>query len=526
MIFDILIKDGTIIDGSGQPRFRGDVGIQDGRIQDIGRPALEGAKAAKTITAADKFVAPGFIDITHHADHNWSLFQNPGQDYLLTQGVSTILVGNCGTSYAPLPSREAIESLRKWLPSAGININWLTMREFLAELERHELGVNVATLIGHGTIRRGILKNAPRPLTPDELSELIGLMRQGMRDGAFGLSTGLIYSHEASATLEELTALARAVAEADGIYKTHLRHEGTNLAPAVNEAVELRREANVRVIISHFKAIGKRSWPTFPKTLQMIERANEDGANFHFDISPYQRTGSFLYLLLPPWAREGGFGAMLERIQNPETRTRIIAALKGETIVPDRYIVASSAIPGANGKTVLEMAEHANQTPEEAILDLLSASRGKVTIFGKTLSFNNLLAGIAHPLGVIASDGSGVSTELIQSGKLVHPRSTGAFPHFLHRFVKEREVMTWEEGIRKITSLPAEVAGFRERGRIQPQYRADIAVFNPEAIRDRSSYHNPYVHATGIEAVVINGKLAIESGQPTGVAAGQVLRRS
>lgn len=525
MTFDLLIKDGMVIDGTGKPRYLADIGVKGGRIQDIGAPTLPGAASAKTVPAFGKFVTPGFIDITSHADKNWTIFQNPLQDYLLTQGVTSILVGNCGSSLAPLVSQEAAASLRKW-EATSRNINWITVGELLEELARHPLGLNVATLVGHGTLRRGILAGESRRMSAEELAQAVEHLERGIAEGAFGLSTGLVYSHEQPATAAELVALANVLARHDAIYKTHLRHEGADIVPAMNEAVEIARESKAKVIVSHFKAIGRKSWPFFSKALAMIERANAHGRPFHFDVSPYQRTGSFLYLLLPAWAREGGFPAMLERIQNPQNRSAIIEELKRLTLHYDRYIVASSVVTNTNGLTIAEVAEHAGSSPEEAILELLVANGGRVTIFGKTLSFKNIVTGLTHPLGIMASDASGVSAELGETGKLVHPRSTGAFPHFLHRFVREAGLMSWEEGMRKITSLPADAVGFAERGRIAKGHWADLVIFDPEKIRDRSTYLNPYVHSAGIEAVVVNGKLAVENGQLTDVAAGQVLKKS
>ena len=526
MTFDLLITGGTILDGSGAPRHAGDIGIAEGGIREIGAPSLAGAKTEKTIAAEGKFVAPGFIDLTSHADKNFSLFLNPRQDYLLTQGVTTILVGNCGSSLAPLVAPEAVASLKKWGELSQVNINWSSAAELLEELGRHPLGLNVAALMGHGTIRRGILRGESRACSSDELAQMIETVRRGMSEGAFGLSTGLIYGHEAAASAEELAALTRAVAEADGLWKAHLRNEGQDLVPAMNETIQIARESKTRAAVSHLKAIGRRAWPSFRNVLEMMERAAENGLRIGFDISPYQRTGSFLYLLLPPWAREGGFGPMLERIRDAANRAAILEAIRAETIHPDRYLVANSGLPGTNGKTIAEIAQHTGQPTEETVLELLAASEGMVTIFGKTLSYRNLAMGLAHPLAAVASDGSGVAAEIAQAGTLVHPRSTGAFPHFLHRFVREEKILSWEEGIRKITALPAEILGLKDRGRISKGLRADFAIFDPEAIRDRSTYQNPYVHSVGIEAVVVNGKLAVENGQLTGTAAGQVLKKS
>lgn len=524
--YDILIKEGTIIDGSGKPRFKGDIGINDGKIKNIGTPALDGAEGGKIISAFGKFVTPGFIDITSHADKNWSLFQNPSQDYLLTQGVTTILVGNCGSSLAPLPSREAVDSLKKWSQGGESNINWLTVGELLEELSRHKLGVNVATLMGHGTIRRGLIKNENRSLNHEELEQAVDLINKGMSEGAFGLSTGLIYSHEAAAKEAELSIMAKAAAHHGGIYKTHLRHEGENLIPSVNEAIQIGRESGTHVVISHFKAIGRKSWPSFRKAIDIIERAATNGLKINFDSSPYQRTGSFMYLLLPNWAREGGFDAMLKRIADASTRKNITDDLKRQTLHYERYIVATSATSGANGKTISEIAERTGTSPEESILEMLSANRGRVTVFGRTIAMKNLARGMTHQFGAIASDGNGVSAEISKSGKLVHPRSTGAFPHFLHHYVNEKKVVSYEEGIRKITALPAEIIGFKDRGRIAEKYAADIAVFDPEKFRDHSTYHNPYVHASGIETLLINGKLALENGVIAETRGGQILKKS
>ncbi len=523
--YDILIKSGTIIDGTGNPRYQGDIGIQGGRIKDVAL-VLPKAEAAKTINASGRFVAPGFIDLSSHADANWSLFLNPQQDYLLTQGVTTILAGNCGSSLAPLVSPEAVESLKKWGELAEVNINWTSVGEFLEELARRPLGVNVATLIGHGTLRRGLTRGATRRFSPEELAQAMQLVEQGQKEGAVGFSLGLAYSHEAPATHDELTAMARVIARQGGLMKVHLRSESLNLVPAVNEVVQLARESGARVVISHLKAIGRRSWPFFRKALDMIDRARGSGLELSFDISPYQRTGSFLYQLLPAWVREGGFDQMFKRIQDEAMHKQVIADLEALSLHYEKLVVATSITPNTNGRTVHELAERAGRSPAEVLLDLLIANRGRVTIFGRALSFRNLTIGLTHSAAMIASDGSGVFAEYGRSGKLVHPRSTGAFPHFLHRFVREKELIPWEEGIAKITHLPAQALGMQARGRLAKGLVADIVVFDPEDIRDRSTYQNPYVHSTGIDAVIVNGKLAVESGQLTGVSAGQVLKKS
>lgn len=525
MTYDILITDGMVIDGTGKQRFLADIGVKNGLIHEIGIPKLAGAEGKVTINAFGKFVAPGFIDITSHADQNGSLFLNPSQEYLLAQGVTSILVGNCGTSLAPLISEDAIASLKKWNQTGGANINWASTKELLDELGRHPLGVNVGTLVGHGTIRRGITKGATRLLTKEELAETVGVLARSLAEGAFGVSTGLSFGHEGAASTEELVAIARAVAERGGIYKTHLRDEGANVVPAVNEAIHISREARIPVVISHAKAVGRRAWPSFGILLAMAERAAEAGNTVWFDISPYERTGSFLYVVLPAWAREGGFDAMIQRIQDPAEKAKIISELKAKTIQPERYIVSGAAML-QGGHTLAEVARNTGLAVEEAILELLVLNQGKVFVFGKVISAKSVADGIRHPQSIIASNGSGVSQELERSGKIVHPRSTGTFPHFLHRFVRDGNILPWEAAIAKITSAPADAVGFGGRGRIAPRHRADIVVFDPETIRDRSTYQTPFIHAAGVETVLVNGVVAFRDGKATGATGGQVLRKS
>ncbi|MFY9461648.1 MAG: D-aminoacylase [Candidatus Sungiibacteriota bacterium] len=525
MAYDILIRNGTIIDGSGQPRFEADIGIQGGMIKDIGR--LGDASAKETIGATGRFVTPGFIDITNHSDSNGSLFQDPLQEASLTQGVTTILVGNCGVSLAPLASAEAIKSLGKWQDISQINVNWASFGELLDELSRHELGVNVASLVGHNTLRRGVIGNEIRPLTLEELAKLQYLIEESILEGAFGLSTSLSNSHEQVASTDEIVAMAKAVGRSGGIYKTHLRNESRDLLSSINEAIRIGREAKVPVVISHMKAMGRRSWRFFHQAVKMIENARKtDGVTIHFDISPYARTGSFLYLMLPPWVREGGFTEMFKRFREPETRQKILEYLKPETFHFDKITIASAENKGLNGKTLQEISEAVKQPAEEVMLDIILASQGRATIFGRTLAFKNVLLGVKTSFSIIASDGSGVAQEFIKSGKLAHPRSYGAFTHFLHYFIGDKGVITWEEGVKKITSLPAEAVGFKKRGLIKPKYHADVVIFDPAAIRDTATYQNPFVSSKGVEWVIVNGRVAVENGKVTGVSAGHVLRKS
>lgn len=523
MAYDILITGGTLIDGTGGPKFEADIGIEGGVIKDIG--LLGGKEAKQIIPAAGKFVTPGFVDITNHSDSNGSLLQEPRQEASLTQGVTTIVVGNCGISLAPLASPEAVRALGKWQDISTMNVNWTSMGEFLDELARHPLGVNVATLVGHNTVRRGVIGGEVRTLSPVELAKVQYLIESGIEEGAFGFSASLINSHEQVATTEELIAMARSVAGKGGIFKIHLRNESRNLLASVNEAILIGREAKAPVIISHMKAIGRMAWPFYPKAIKMLERAREDGIVVSFDVFPYARTGSFLYQLLPGWARKGGFSEMFQRFRDADMRRKILDYLRPETFRFEKIIIVSSENSTINGKTIQEIAESSGRPSEEAFLDIILESEGRAAIFGRTLSVKNMMQGLAVPLSAVASDGGGVSREFRESGKLAHPRSFGTFTHFLHRVVRDKGLMSWEEGVRKITSFPADMVGIKNRGKIQKKNHADLVVFNPNTLCDQATYQNPYLVSKGVEWVLVNGRVALAGGKLVNIAGGQVLRK-
>lgn len=513
-----------VIDGSGADMKKADIGIKDGLIETIGD--LGDQEAKTVIQAAGQFVAPGFIDITSHSDVTWSLFDYPGQESMLTQGVTTIIGGNCGSSLAPLASSEAIHAMKKYTDVSRINTNWQRVDEFFAELEKHNLGVNFGTLMGHGTLRRGIIGDATRPLTQEEIEKMKFMIHEGMEAGAFGFSTGLSFSHESAASIEELTSFLKALTPYRGLYKVHLRSESHDIFVSINELLRTGRELGIKVHISHLKLLGRTSWDFIENTEAMMSLAEKNGVKLSFDLFPYVRTGSFLYQLLPRWAREGGFDPMIKRIQDPAMKAKIIDDLKKFTLHYNSIIIASAEYPYHVGRTIAEIAETGKESPEEAMLSLLVANHGRVSIFNKTILSKNLELLVKNPLSTIASDGSGYDTAAAKTGNLVHPRSFGTFPHFLHHFVGKMKSLTWEEAIQKITSTPAGIIGIKNRGLLKAGYGADIMVFNPETIRDRATYTNPYLYSEGISTVIVNGVAEIENGAVTGKRAGKVLKRT
>ncbi len=445
---------------------------------------------------------------------------------MLMQGVTTIIGGNCGSSLAPLGSADAIHGISKWANLSDLNINWETFEQYLWEIDAMNPGVNFGSFVGYGTLKRGVIGDAIRLLTVEEREKVKFLLSTALTQGAFGLSLGLSYGHEAISPTEELIEISRTLQQSGGVLKVHLRSEGNGLLASVNEVVRIGREAGVSVHISHLKAIGRKTWPTLRPALDIIKNANESGLNIHFDVSPYATTGSSLYLLIPSWAREGGFTELFKRIDDPVERKKIIDTLNTYTLHPEKILITSSPIKNIVGRTLAEIAENAGITPEEALLVTVRTSQGRVSMIGKTVSVRNTKDEVKDPNSLIASDGAGYAESANKSGDLVHPRCFGTFAHFWHRFVQELALVTPQEGVKKITSMPAEKFGIARRGVIKKDNIADIVVFDPKNFHERNSYRDPYQYASGVEWVLVNGKLAVENGVPASTRYGRVLKRS
>lgn len=522
MAYDIIIKNGTVLPGEGNAVLNADIGVKGDAIAAVGD--ISGGE--HTIDAKGKYVVPGFIDITNHSDTHLGLFKYPALDSLLMQGITTIIGGNCGSSLAPLGSADAIDSIRKWVDPAQISINWASVSEYLKEIENLRPGVNYGTLIGYGTLRRGVMGNDPRPLGLEDREKVKHLLREGMKQGAFGLSLGLSYGHERVSTTEEIIEIGKALIETWGVIKIHLRSEGKELIASVNEAIRVSRETNIPVQISHLKVIGKKSWPLMKNALEIIDNAVASGIAINFDVSPYNTTGSLLYLLIPAWAREGGFKDLFLRLDDQWQKEKIITELKTNTLHYDKILVVSAKTPGIAGKTLAEIAESSGLSPEETLLETVRANEGRVTIIGKTVSSKNTALQIKNANSIISSDGSGYGQDEVRTGNLVHPRSFGAFPHFWHKFINDLKMLTPEEAIKKVSSGPAKKMNIDKRGSLVKGNFADIVIFDPALIRDRANYQNPFKYPVGIEHVIVNGKIAVENGRYLDVRAGKVLRRT
>ena len=524
MTFDTIIKNGTILDGiSAGPRVA-DIGISGKEIKTIG--TLGSTKAKQIITADNKFVCPGFIDIQNHSDSYLTLLEIPSMPSLVSQGVTTIVVGQCGTSLAPLPNIEAIKSVQKWHSLAGANLDWLTFEEYFESLGHYPLGVNVISLVGHSTLRRGLIGDKVRPATPEEIRIMSKLLKDSLSAGAGGMSLGLVYAHEADSTVEEITEIARMVAGQKKLLSIHLRSEGAHIAESVNEAIDLAENTKSSLKISHFKVRGEKNWPKLEAALSSIDRAYQRGVNVFFDVYPYTTSWTVLYTYLPKWAYEGGRNAILDNLRDSASRRKILAYLRDqeEKSLSDIVIATSETNPALVGKTLRQIAANQEVSVEEALLNMVAVTNAQVVVFDHNISQDSLPVLLKHPLSLIASDGAGYDFVYSPSHGLVHPRCFGTFPKFLGLVRDKKVEISWSDAVKKITSRPADKLGVKKRGRLAVGNFADIVVFDPRDVDSRATYVSPYQESDGIDYVLINGQVVFWKRQLTGETAGEVLR--
>ncbi|MFY9457408.1 MAG: amidohydrolase family protein [Candidatus Spechtbacterales bacterium] len=519
----MLIKNGTIIDGTRRERYLGDIRIEKDIIKEIGKLKPRGGE--KVIKAEQRIVAPGFVDIINRSDIHFSIFRNSGLNSVIKQGVTTILGGSCGASLAPLVGREAIRSIQKWSDISYMNINWASTDEFLREVARHNISVNFATLTGHATLRRGLVGDYFGKITEDQIKKMEYLLARSMEEGSFGLSAGLAYSHEKVVPTEELERLARVVSGKGGIYAVHLRDEGAGLVSSVKEIVEIAKKYNVSSHIFHFKALGKRAWSEFENAIDIVKTARDSGVLIDFDMYPYTRTASVLYLLLPEWATEGGKKKVLARLHDEKIRARIREELKDQADEIQETVIGMGNIEASFiGKTIGEIAKNQETSAIDILLNIIIASEDRIMGF-LPISEKNVEIGMRSGAGFIASDGVGYSMRDRKNISLVHPRSFGTFPRFLGRYIRERNMMSWEDAIHRITLMPAQKIGLKKRGKIEKGYFADIVIFNPQNIRDIATFDNPFQYSEGLDYVIVNGGLAVRRGKFQKRKYGKVLRK-
>ncbi|MFA7319375.1 MAG: D-aminoacylase [Parcubacteria group bacterium] len=523
-MFDILIKNGTVIDGSGEAMREFDIGIKGDKIVEIGE--LHNEQGEIEIDAKEKIVCPGFIDVNNHSDTYWQIFLEPDLDSLIHQGITTIIGGNCGSSLAPLASSKNIESIQKWVDLSKVNVNWLSTKEFFDFLEKKGMTLNFGTLSGHGTMRRGILEDEMRSPNPRELSFIKKKLAVSLEEGSLGMSTGLIYTHARMATVSELTELAEIVRKYGGVYATHIRGEAEELSESIEEAIAVAEKSKVKLHISHLKAVGAKNWPKMEEALATIERMSQNGMEISFDIYPYTSTGSVLYTFLPPWVAEGGRKMMLNRLVDPVIRAKVITEMRESVFEYEKIEIASSSLDKSlNRRNVSEIAVSQNKTVEDAVLDILIASNGRVITSAELLSEGNIRKALQSPLSMIATNGAGYSVAHNDTGEMVHPRSFGTTMKIFSQYVMSEEVLTWEEAVRKMTASPAEKFGIKNRGKIAEGYFADVVVLDRDKISADATNDNPYQYARGVEQLLINGKIILRDGKAEGGRYGRIIKR-
>ena len=528
---DILIAGGKVIDGTGTPAVRLSVAIDGARIAGLYKNSEE--KASITIDATGMVVCPGFIDIHSHSE--LALLAEPLAESKIRQGVTTELVGNCGASPAPLLGQARDEAMSN-SEKLNIDVDWSSLDEYFLKLSKVRPSVNVAALIGAGTLRRSVIGTANVRANPEQQALMNKLLADCMLQGAFGLSSGLIYAPGCYASTEELISLAAVSASSGGIYASHIRGEGTTVIPAVEEAVRIGREARVRVQISHHKVEGKSSWGKANETIRLIENARAEGVDVAMDAHPYTASSTSLDTILPPWAREGDRNDVMARITDPATRERIKNDIGKHTIEWEDNIAEcgwentniigfqKEANKRFENQSVAEIAGIVGKSPADTALDLLAEEDLLLDVIFHDIMETDVETVLRNPLTSISSDGTAQSPSGPMGRYAVHPRAYGTYPRVIRRFALEKNLFSLEEAIRKMTSLPAERMGLQQRGLLAEGYVADVVIFDPIRIRDTATYESSHRFPEGIGTVIVHGVVTIDGGEHTKERAGQVLR--
>jgi N-acyl-D-amino-acid deacylase len=529
--YDLIIRNGRIIDGTGSPWYTGNIGIREGRIADIG--SLIGARAKHTIDAAGMVVTPGFIDMLGQSD--LSILVRPQLPSKIFQGITTEFTGE-GSSVAPLNDR-IIAADRLGYEHLKITADWRTLGEYFARLERQGIGINVGHYVGATQVRRMVLGDDDRQPTAQELAGMRQLVADAMRDGAVGLSTSLQYPPAPYARTEELIALAQEAAAHGGLYATHMRSESAEILPALEEAIRIGREARIPVEIWHLKVAGKQNWGRMPEVLAAIDAARRAGVDIAADTYAYPAWFNSLSAMVPPWAHDGGTEKLLQRLRDPAARRRIRRDMETpdswennawkEISGPEAILIGAVQNPALlplQGKTLAEIARQKKADPIDALLDLLIEDRAftYVAVFG--MSEPDVTLALQQPWVSINNDSQGTAPDGILGKDHPHPRAYGTFPRVLRKYVREEKRLTLEDAIRKFTSLPAQRMRLSDRGVLKAGMWGDIAIFHPDSVRDRATFAKPNQLSEGMRWVLVNGVPVIAEGKATGALPGKVVR--
>ncbi|MBA2704192.1 MAG: amidohydrolase family protein [Blastocatellia bacterium] len=529
--YDIIIRNGRVVDGTGRSAFSADVAIKGDRVASIGN--LGGAQAKQTINARGQVVAPGFIDMLGQSEQ--FLLIDPRAMSKVMMGVTTEITGE-GESIAPLNDRilkEQDDFNRRF----NLTVDWRTLDGYFKRLAKQGSGVNLGTFVGATQVREYVIGYDDRPPTPAELEQMKKLVADAMTDGALGVSTSLQYVPARFATTDEIVELARVAHQYGGIYITHQRSEANSIDDSMKEVFAIARRANIPAEIWHFKTAYKKNWGRMPEMLRLIEAARRQGLKITANVYPYVAGSTSLSACLPPWALEGGTDRMIARLKDSGTRQR----LKKEIITdsndweniylgsggPGGILIASVVNRGLEnwqGKRLSEVASSQNKDPLDALFDFIIADHGQTGAIFFMMSEEDMKAALKSPFVSICTDNGARATDGPLAGSKSHPRGWGTYPRILGRYVRDEHLLPLELAIHKMTGLPAANVGLKQRGVLREGYFADITIFDPKTVIDRATFEDPNQYPVGINYVIVNGQIEVDSGQRTPALAGRVLR--
>jgi N-acyl-D-amino-acid deacylase len=522
--FDLLIKNGMIIDGTGKAEFMADIGIKNGKIEAIGN--LSEAEGINIINGKGLKVTPGFIDIHSHTDVD--LLINPKAESKIRQGVTTEVCGQDGSSWGPRNPEKKNDSFKALY---GEEISWITLGDFLDHFSTKKFSVNLASMLGLGTIREVVVGYDDRPASPIEMERMREEVKRAINEGAVGLSTGLEYTPGSFASTEELIELCKAAPSRGRLYSTHMRNEDNTVLEAIEEAIRIAEESESSLLISHLKVSGKSNWHKAHSALELMEDAAMRGVHVHADRYTYVAYHTGLANLYPLWARDGGSEKFIERFQDKalldsmkqvaETKiSNLDGGWKGVVI----SAISSDKWKQYQGKSVKEIAEAEGMSEFEASTAMIKDSGNSVMMVGFGMEEKSTETILAHPLVMIASDGGSHAPYPPMTRSIAHPRSYGTFPRAIGKYVRERKICSLEEMIKKMTSMPADKLNIKERGRLEKGKAADIVLFDFNTIIDKATFTDPHQYPAGIPYVIVNGEIVINEGEHTGNMPGKVIK--
>jgi N-acyl-D-amino-acid deacylase len=529
--YDVILRGGTIYDGSGEKPYTGDVALEGDRIAAIGD--VGEATAPLDLDVEGLAVAPGFVNMMSWATE--SLIEDGRSQSDIRQGVTLEVMGE-GESMGPLNDAMKAEMVRLQ-GDIRYEIEWTTLGEYLEYLERRGISPNVASFIGAATPRQYVIGHEDREPTPEELGQMRALVRQAMQEGALGVASSLIYPPGSFAETDELIALSEVAAEYDGIYISHLRNESAQMLEAIEELLTIAREANIRAEIYHLKSSGPSNWPIFDEAVAMVERARADGLHITADVYPYPASGTGLNASIPPWVQEGGFEASLERMKDPALRQRIAREMREGSdewesdyaagVTPDDMLLVgfkTDELKPLTGKTLAEVAQMRGTDPQMTAMDLIVEDRSRVSTVYFDQSEDIIRKAIALPWVSFNSDEASLAPEGVFLESRPHPRAYGSFARVLGRYVRDEQLIPMQEAIHRLAALPSQNLRLDRRGQLKEGFFADVVVFDPNAIQDHATFVDPHQYATGMRHVFVNGEQVLEDGEHTGATPGRAVR--